>query len=269
MAVNFIKMHGAGNDFVVIDCRNQEVNLSFEQIKKISARQNVGCDQLLLLQETLDADIFMKIYNSDGSISAACGNATRCVAQIIMEELQKNEVNIKTDAGILKAQKIDDLIWVNMGLPKLSWQEIPVREECDIAKISLENRDFFAVNMGNPHIVTFLAKGEDLAGVNLLEIGPKLENSQLFPERTNIEFVKIVAANHLQIRVWERGAGETLACGTGACAVFVAAISQGLILLERNLRLSFPGGDLFVRQNDDGMIFLSGEVEKIYEGVLC
>lgn len=266
--INFLKMSGAGNDFVIIDSRVNNYQFTPKQIATISNRNNIGCDQFIVLKNSSTADLLMEIYNSDGSKSGACGNATRCVAAILMQEKLVDKVDIETPSGILQAWNDGDLIAVNMGKPKFSWQQIPLSEEknTDDFIVDVANQyHFTAVNMGNPHIVTFIDK--DLSDEGFFAIAPALEISPLFPEKTNIEFAQILSANQIKVRVWERGAGETLACGSGACAVAVAAIKKNLVKREK-LRISFKGGDLFIDWLENGSVIMSGGYQKISNGVL-
>jgi len=258
-------MSGAGNDFIIIDVRNSDYQFSATQISKISDRTNIGCDQFVLLKNSLEADLLMEIYNSDGSFSAACGNATRCVAAILMAEKFIDKVTIETAAGILSAWVEGDLIAVNMGQPKFSWSEIPLSEPKNTDDFMIVGRHFAAVNMGNPHIITFI--NQDLSNQEFLTLGSNLEVHPLFPQRTNIEFAQILSPNHIKVRVWERGAGETLACGSGACAVVVVAIRKNLVAKEKT-KVSFKGGDLFIEWSNDGSVIMSGGYQKIAEGVL-
>jgi len=270
-------MSGAGNDFVIIDSRVNNYQFTPKQIATISNRNNIGCDQFIVLKNSSTVDLLMEIYNSDGSKSGACGNATRCVAAILMREKLVDKVNIETQTGILQAWIDGDLIAVNMGKPKFSWQQIPLAEEKntddftvpllqgDFIQGNPEGYKFTAVNMGNPHIVTFVDK--DLSEEEFFTIAPKLEISQLFPEKTNVEFAQILSENQIKVRVWERGAGETLACGSGACAVAVAAIKKNLVKREK-LKISFKGGDLFIDWLENGSVVMSGGYQEISNGVL-
>lgn len=273
-------MSGAGNDFVIIDARVNNHQFTAEQIAKISNRKNVGCDQLVLLKNSKKADIFMEIYNSDGSQIEICGNAIRCVAAILTEEKSVNQVTLEMLAGIVTAKRDGNLIAVNMGKPRFDWQQIPMSEEkntddfeIDLSSLqgATESRhgnikyNFTAVNMGNPHIITFIDK--DLGDAEFFDIAPKLVVHKLFPEQTNIEFAQIISPNHIKVRVWERGAGETLACGSGACAVAVAAMKQNLVKREK-IKISFKGGDLFINWLDDNSVVMSGGYQKIFSGVL-
>lgn len=241
-------MSGVGNDFVIFDARENAISLSAEQIKKISNRKNIGCDQLIIIKKSSEADCLMEIYNSDGSTSKACGNATRCVASLI----QKNHLTIKTAAGILECTKSQNLISVNMGIPQLT------------GEISLYNFDFHCVDVGNPHAVTFLDK--EISDAEFFSIGSKVENHQHFPNKTNVEFARIISDELIEVRVWERGAGETLACGSGACAVAIAAINQDLVK-NKKITVRFKGGDLEIEwQKGNSSVIMTGGFTKIFDG---
>ncbi len=268
--INFLKMSGAGNDFVIIDERKIDYHLSAGQITKICQRSHIGCDQLIILKNSKNADILMEIYNSDGSKSGACGNATRCVASLIMNEKNVDKVNIETAAGILQCEKNGDLIAVNMGKPKFDYQQIPISKKIDTDSFFIEEVDlapykFSAVNMGNPHIVTFIK--EELSDKEFFKIGPILEKHKFFPEKTNVEFAQIIGENHIKVRVWERGAGETLACGSGACAVGVIAIKHKLVQ-GHEVKTSFKGGDLLIKWQNDDSVIMTGGFEKIFFGTI-
>lgn len=277
-AINFIKMSGAGNDFIIVDSRISNQQFGSAQIAKMSNRKNIGCDQFILLKNStkydakadIKPDVFMDIYNSDGSKSEACGNATRCVASLIMKEKDSAQVHIETASGILTCDRQGSLIAVNMGKPKFDWNEIPLSKEIDTESFKIDdpllvNFRFSAVSMGNPHVVAFI--DQELDDETFFKIGPKIENHSLFPAKTNVEFVQIIAPNHLKVRVWERGAGETLACGTGACAVAVLAIKKSLIK-EDKVKTSFKGGDLFIEWLEDNSVVMTGSYQKIFTGMI-
>jgi diaminopimelate epimerase len=252
--ISFLKMHGAGNDFVIIDTRTQPVNLSTEQIKHICNRNfGVGCDQLVTLQTSQNVHIAVTFYNPDGSQSDACGNATRCVADIILNETGNKECKIETGRGILKAWRADNgQITVDMGEPVEITENLP-----------LENAPT-AVNMGNPHCVFFV---DDVAAIDLRAQGAVIENNTIFPNRTNVEYVQIIGENKLRQRTWERGAGETLACGSGACAVAVAAITKGLT--GRTVEITLDGGTLLIEwRESDKHVLMTGPVATVFEGKL-
>ncbi len=262
--LDFIKMNGAGNDFVIFDARKKEIALTSNQIKIISNRKNIGCDQLIIIKSSTKADCLMEIYNSDGSLSGACGNATRCVAAILFNEIDKTEIKIETAAGILDCTKDESLISVNMGIPKFNWNEIPLSQEIDSQKISLHGLEFASLNIGNPHVVTFIK--EKITDKKFFYIGPKIENDSLFPQKTNVEFAQIKSDNLIEVRVWERGAGETLSCGSGACAVGILAIKKGLIKTNK-VTTRFKGGDLIIEWNgENSAVIMSGSYETEFLG---
>jgi diaminopimelate epimerase len=265
--VKFVKMSGAGNDFVIFDARQTAINLSAAQIIKISNRKNIGCDQLIMIRNALEADCLMEIYNSDGSLSQACGNATRCVASILMKDSTSDAITIKTAAGILKCwRESNGLISVNMGIPNFDWQKIPLSYEADSQKISLCDFEFACTNVGNPHAVTFIAN--PLSDEKFFDVGPEVETNSIFLQKTNVEFAQIISDNLIEVRVWERGAGETLACGSGACAVAILAIRKGLVK-NNKVTIRFKGGDLHIEWNGDGSaVIMTGGYEKIFDGVI-
>jgi diaminopimelate epimerase len=261
-------MSGAGNDFAIFDARKTTINLSTAQIVKISNRKNIGCDQLIVIRNTdTAADCVMDIYNSDGSLSQACGNATRCVASILMEDSTSTSIKIKTAAGILECwREANGLISVNMGIPNFDWQKIPLSCETNSQKISLFDFEFACTNVGNPHAVTFIAN--PLSDEKFFDVGPKVETNSIFPKKTNVEFAQIISDNLIEVRVWERGAGETLACGSGACAVAILAIRKGLVK-NNKVTIRFKGGDLHIEWNGDGSaVIMTGGYEKIFDGVI-
>lgn len=261
MQVPFIKMSGAGNDFIIFDAREQLVPLSNAKIIELSSRNNIGCDQLIVIKNSNKADCFMEIYNADASLSAACGNATRCVASLLMGD--KNDVSIHTQAGILKCTKQGDLISVVMGVPKFNWQDIPL-DQPHQTPITLEGFTFHTVNIGNPHAVTFI--NTNLSDEEFFDIGPKIENHPIFPQKTNVEFVKVIADNILEVRVWERGAGETLACGSGGCAVGIMAIKNKLVT-SNEVITRFKGGDLIIKWNGNE-VTMTGGYETLFKDVV-
>ncbi|MZR29466.1 diaminopimelate epimerase [Sneathiella litorea] len=267
--IPFIKMHGLGNDFVIIDGRATPPELSGAALRAIADRhRGVGYDQLIVMEPTAhDADIFMRIYNSDGSEAEACGNATRCVAHLLMEEADKNAVTIETRAGFLAATTEDrQHIVIDMGLPKLGWQDIPLSREEDTKHINLTVgplSDPVGVNMGNPHVVFFV---EDAEAVDLEKWGPIAETDPIFPAKANISVVSKMENGDLRLRVWERGVGITLACGSAACATIVAANIRGLAGKEATLHLN--GGPLDLRLGENGHVFMGGPIATAYHGTL-
>ena len=272
--IEFVKMSGVGNDFVIIDARKQDHSFTPKQISAIANRKNIGCDQFILLKKSSLSDVYMEIYNSDGDIATACGNATRCVASIIMDEIKSDSVVIETLSGNLRCKRENNpaLISVNMGKPKFDWKSIPMKEEkeecfyLNYISDKLTGYKFSVVNVGNPHIVTFLNQ-DQLLSDELLEQGVLIENNKLFPKKINVEFAKVIKNNHIEVRVWERGAGETLSCGSGACAVAILAIKRNIVN-SREVKIKFRGGNLSIRWEKNGDIIMIGDYKKIFTGKL-
>lgn len=266
MQLSFRKMHGLGNDFVILDGRTEPVRLSGDQIRGIgNRRRGIGFDQLVILEPPQKSDgVFMRIYNPDGSEAGACGNATRCVADIIMKEKGAQACTVETISGVLECMYAEnELITVDMGAPGLEWRQIPLSKECDTLHLPLEGNPV-AVSMGNPHCVYFCADVRDVA---VDKLGVKTEHDPLFPERTNVEYVGMLGKDHLRMRVWERGAGITEACGTGACASAVAAIRRGLT--GRKVRVTLDGGDLLIEWREtDNHVLMTGPVAYSFEGAM-
>jgi diaminopimelate epimerase len=271
----FLKMHGLGNDFVVLDARGGAFDLTAKRRRAIADRRlGVGCDQLIVLEPPTDggADVFMRIYNPDGGEAGACGNATRCVASVLMDERKTDHVTVQTVAGLLDSQKTGTaanglpVISVDMGLAHLDWREIPVREACDTNHMPIglgPLQDPVGTNMGNPHATFFV---DDAAAIPLEELGPKLEHDRFFPERANIGVAELVGEDRLRLRVWERGAGLTLACGSGACAALVAASRRGLV--KRQAEVIVDGGTLTVEWLRDGHVLMTGGIALAFKGEL-
>lgn len=262
--IPFIKMDGLGNDFVIIDSRDKDVTLTPQEINKIANRRTgIGFDQLFILTKSDIADIKMTIYNGDGSLAAACGNGTRCIASLLFEEdSSKKEVLIEAPGSkLLRAYKKEQ-ICVNMGAPDFSWQGIGLAEEKDTSNLIglLPNMSACAVSMGNPHCVFFV---EDVSKVDLAKVGPLVEHNPLFVNRTNVEFAQIVSPDKILMRVWERGAGITQACGSGACATLAAAYKKGLS--SNKAQIVMPGGTLEI-ENKNGEILMAGPVNKAFIG---
>ncbi len=268
-------MNGIGNDFVILDRRRGSFEVSAADARAIANRKTgIGFDQMIVLEPSLRADIFMRILNADGSEVAACGNATRCVGRLMMDELGSNSARIETGAGLLLARDGGswDQVSVDMGRPLLAASEIPLGRmvedtrhvPLDTASLNAGLPDWFsAVNMGNPHAIFFV---DNVEGHDLARIGPILEHHPIFPERANISLVRVRTRSHLIQKVWERGAGLTIACGTGACAAAVAAIRAGFA--GRSLTVTLPGGDLEIEWQADGHILMTGPVALDFEGVL-
>lgn len=268
----FLKMDGLGNDFIVIDCRENGFVPSDEFLRAVANRKRgVGCDQFLLLRKPAspEADVFMEIYNSDASVVRACGNGTRCLAKLMFEELGRDNCVIETGAGLLKAWKdISGLIAVDFGEPNLTWDKIPLARDVDTLHAPIASGGLFApccVNVGNPHAVFFVP---DVNDVTLAETGSILETDPMFPERCNIEIAQILAPDRIRMRVWERGTGITEACGTGACATLVAAVRRGLS--ARRATIVLDGGELVIEwRESDNRILMIGPASLSFKGVLA
>ena len=262
----FVKMHGAGNDFVVIDRRSIDGRPAGDPVTPDLARaigdrhRGVGFDQLAELTPAEGADLGLVFWNADGSIAGACGNATRCVAAMVMDETGADRLTLRSARGLLLAERRDGAVWVNMGAPILDWQGIPLARAVDPLHLPLSG-DPVAVGMGNPHCVHFVPDAE---AVDLAARGPLIEHDPLFPERSNVEFASLTAPDRLRLRVWERGTGITLACGSGACATAVAAHLRGLT--GRQVALEVDGGLLEVEWREDG-VWLTGPVATVFTGI--
>lgn len=263
-------MHGISNDFVVIDARQQRLDLSRDQTCAIANRHTgIGCDQLIVIENPIDehADAFMRIYNTDGSQAEACGNATRCVASLIMDQNNTGQCIIETVAGLLDCAADDDgLISVDMGPANLDWRDIPLSKAIDTLHLEIASgplQDPVGVNMGNPHAVFFV---DDAEGIDLCVHGPAIERHKLFPARTNVEAAQIISRDQIRLRVWERGVGETLACGSGACATLVAAARRGLCERQASVRLN--GGTLHLHWMPDNHVLMSGPVATSFSGII-
>jgi diaminopimelate epimerase len=265
--LSFRKMHGLGNDFVVLDGRAAPLGLTTAQIVALADRRlGIGCDQLIILEPPPPgADVFMRIHNPDGSEAGACGNATRCIASLIAAETGKARVVVRTISGDLPSEKTPDGLWqVDMGPARLGWRDVPLAQEADTLHVPLACgpvADPAACSMGNPHANFFVP---DLDALPISEIGPRLERDPIFPDRANIGFVQVMSPDHLRLVVWERGAGLTLACGSGACAAMVNAHRRGLT--GRKARISMPGGDLFMEWRQDGHVLMTGPVATAFTG---
>jgi diaminopimelate epimerase len=266
----FLKMHGLGNDFVVLDARTAALDLTPERRRAIADRRlGVGCDQLIVLEPPTEreADVFMRIYNPDGGEAGACGNATRCVASVVMKERKTDQVTVQTISGLLESQKVDDgVIAVDMGMALLDWRDIPVAGACDTNHLPVGAgplQDPVGTSMGNPHATFFV---DDLSKIPLVELGPRLERDPFFPERANIGVAEVMGRDRLKLRVWERGAGLTLACGSGACAAVVAASRRGLV--DRKADVVLEHGSLGIEWLRDGHVMMTGGIALAFTGEL-
>jgi diaminopimelate epimerase len=272
MNLNFTKMHGIGNDFVVIDAINQDVSLNTEQIRFIADRRfGVGCDQLLLVERSQqsDADFRYRIFNADGGEVEQCGNGARCFARFVHEKrlTDKTTIDVETLGGPLQLQIEDDgQVTVNMGLARLEPKDIPfvADQASDHYSIEVEGKNYTigAVSMGNPHAVM---RVENVYEAPVYTLGPKIEHHTRFPNRVNVGFMQVMSRDHIQLRVWERGAGETLACGTGACAAVISGQLQGW--LDSTVKVDLPGGRLVVSCSDIHQpVMMTGPAETVFEG---
>lgn len=261
--LHFMKMHGLGNDFVVIDARQGDDPVTPALARALGDRnRGVGFDQLAVIRSDPGVDFGLEFWNADGTRAGACGNATRCVSDWMMRRLGKDSVVLRTARGTLAAQRrADGLVSVNMGAPLLDWAQIPLARAMETAHLPLEG-DPVAIGMGNPHCVFFVPDAE---AVDVAGRGARIENDPLFPEATNVEFASLTGPDRLRMRVWERGAGITLACGSGTCATAVAAHLRGLT--GRQVVVDVDGGTLWIDWREDG-VWMTGPVAHVFDGVL-
>lgn len=257
-----MKMHGLGNDFVVVDERRvTPIVDSIIAIAMADRHRGVGYDQLAVLSDREGSDVHLTFWNADGSQSAACGNATRCVARYLMDETGKDSLTITTDRGTLFAIDVGDgLVAVNMGQPQLSWHEIPLASEMDTLSLPIDGAPV-ATGMGNPHCTFFV---DDAEAVDLAARGAAIEHHPLYPQRTNVQFASVIAPDHLRMRVWERGVGVTLASGSSSCATAVAAARRGIT--GRKVRIDLDGGTLMIDWRDDG-VWMTGGTAHVFDGM--
>ncbi|MBP0444055.1 diaminopimelate epimerase [Roseomonas sp. SSH11] len=269
MIIPFRKMHGLGNDFVVLDARRAPLPVTPARAAAIADRhRGIGCDQLIIMEPGREgADLFMRILNPDGSEAGACGNATRCIADLAMAEAGTEAVTIRTISGLLPSETLPGgIIRVDMGPARLGWADVPLAREMDTLHLPLSAdgvSDPAACSMGNPHATFFVP---DLDAIDAARIGPALEHDALFPQRANIGFVQVLAPDHIRLVVWERGAGLTLACGSGACAALVNTARRGLC--GRAATVSLPGGDLHIEWRVDGHVLMSGPTATAFTGMI-
>ena len=273
--IPFRKMNGLGNDFVVLDARVQPLEISETAAKAIADRKTgIGCDQLIVLEKSSGYDVRMRIWNAEGGEVQSCGNASRCIADLLFDENDTNTATISTKGGILIASKAGDkMVTIDQGVPKFGWKDIPLSEAfADTRHIEMQYGPIdhplihspSVVNVGNPHCIFWV---DDLDVVDLGRAGPMLENHPLFPERANISFAKVVARDHIILRVWERGAGLTNACGTAACATMAAG--HRIKIIDSKCKITLPGGDLHMAvRESDGHVLMTGPVAYEFDGVL-
>ncbi len=272
--IPFLKMNGLGNDFIIVDGRSTPRAFSHEQVRAWSDRATgIGCDQFIVMEKSGVADVRMRIYNAEGGEVESCGNASRCVASLLFAETGADTATIDTKGGFLACRKAEDgLVTVDMGQPKFGWADIPLAEEFyDTRGIELQIGPIDApilhtpsvVNVGNPHAVFWV---KDLEITDLSRSGPLLENHPMFPERANISLARVLARDHVEVKVWERGVGLTKACGTAACAVAVCAARKKLT--DRTVKITLPGGDLLIEWDARDHILMTGAVAHEFEGTL-
>jgi diaminopimelate epimerase len=273
--IHFRKMNGLGNDFVVLDARSGPLPVDQRSARAIADRKSgIGCDQLIVLEPSSSADVRMRIWNNSGDEVESCGNASRCVAALLFRETGRPSVTIDTDGGLLRCTRAGDgLVTVDMGAPRFGWKDIPLSEEFrDTRRIELQVGPIddpvlhspSVVNVGNPHCIFWV---RDVSAHDLARFGPMLEHHPLFPEGANISLAQVLSEDHLLLRVWERGAGLTRACGTAACAAAVAGVR--LRLLARKVKVTLPGGDLWIEwREQDSHILMTGPFAYEFEGFL-
>jgi len=260
--ISFMKMHGLGNDFVIVDSRGPGPLISEEIARRLGNRHlGVGFDQLAVISDSPQADVALTFFNADGSTAGACGNATRCVAQYEMQRLGRTTLSLITERGILQARQQGALVSVNMGHPMLNWDDVPLAREMDTLHLPLEGQPT-ATGMGNPHCTFFV---ENADAIDLAQLGPKFEHDPLFPERTNVQFAHVLGENRLRMRVWERGVGVTLASGSSSCATAVAAARLGLT--GPTVEIQLDGGSIHIDWREDG-VWMTGATMHVFDGQL-
>jgi diaminopimelate epimerase len=271
MDIKAFKMDGLGNDFIIIDRRSEGINLSKNQIIKLCDRDFIGCDQLIIIKKNSVVDATLQFYNSDGSYSEACGNGTRCVADFLSKEKGKKEITLftSTKTGLLKSKILgNNLVETEIGVPRTNWNEIPLSKKLNTKDLQIEIIDEkknkhiggIAVNVGNPHVIFFV---DDTEIFDLKKIGPEIENNELFPEKCNVTLAKVINKNLVKVKVWERGAGLTKACGTAACATVVAGNIKSLV--EKTVDIEFELGKLTISIDEKNSIHMKGPVSDIEE----
>ena len=267
MDIKAFKMDGLGNDFVIIDNRQKITNLTKEQIIKICDRKFIGCDQLILIKKSETSDAYLEFYNSDGGTSGACGNGTRCVADLLGKETNKNKINLTTLSGNLKSEILGDkLVSTEIGIGKTKWNEIPLSEDLNTKNLNIKIYDLnknehiggTAINVGNPHVIFFVDNNENF---DIKKIGPEIENHKFFPEKCNVTLATVINQELIKVKVWERGAGLTKACGTAACATAFAAKQNELT--NNKVDIEFSTGKLSISIDQNNSIHMKGPVSDI------
>lgn len=277
--MKFTKMHGAGNDYIYVNCFTEKVENPEEVSIKVSDRHfGIGSDGLVLIEPSDKADFKMDIYNADGSQAKMCGNATRCVAKYVYDNkmTEKTEISLETLSGIKYIKVFTDengnacSARVNMGKPVLNGKDIPTKFDADpvvgetlVLGGGLSDGQVTCVSMGNPHCVVYV---DDVNTLDLPKIGPVYENNEMFPDRINTEFIRVISETELDMRVWERGSGETLACGTGACAAAVASVLNGYCKRNTDIKINLIGGTLYINWTADGDVYMTGPAQKVCTG---
>ncbi len=260
--INAYRMDGLGNNFIIIDRRKNVLEISKDKIVSIANKKIVPFDQLITLEKEEKNTFPIKIYNPDGIEATACGNGARCIAYLIFQENKQKNISIKTKERVLSAEVVGKQnVKINMGKPKFGWEEVPLSESMNTKQVSIdllekEHGNGFCLNVGNPHIVFFV---KDCSKIDIKKLGPKIENYRFFPERTNVTFAQVLDKKNIKVNVWERGAGQTKACGTAACAVTVAASIKGLT--DKSLQVHFKEGNLQIDYKEE--IFMAGPVSEV------
>ena len=260
--INAYRMDGLGNNFVIIDRRKNALEISKDNIVGIANKKIVPFDQLITLEKEEKNTFPIKIYNPDGIEATACGNGARCVAYLIFQEKKQKNISIKTKERVLSAEVVGKQnVEINMGKPKFGWEEVPLSESMNTKQVNIdllekEHGNGFCLNVGNPHIIFFV---KDCSKIDIKKLGPKIENYKFFPERINVTFAQVLDKKNIKVNVWERGAGQTKACGTAACAVTVAASIKGLT--DKSLQIHFKEGNLQIDYKKE--VFMAGPVSEV------